>query len=116
MSFFDSQTFKDHANHPSIGRRMIFWVGIAMALLLVCAMICIAFLVPLDRAKLMSSFALGALGIGAGLITGSYASAQYSKGKAHQGQEPTPPPGAPTTPPTPAEVPKPPEQTANKGA
>lgn len=89
--FFDTQTFRDHANHPSIGRKSIFWIGVVMVLLLFAALLCIAFLAPLERAKLISTFAISVLGIGAGMFATAYASAQYSKAKAHQSQQPTPP-------------------------
>lgn len=90
-NFFDSQTFRDHANHPSIGRKSIFCIGVTMLFLLLFGLVLIAWLAPLDRAKLISGFVLSALGIGAGMFGTAYASAQYSKAKAHQHQDPTPP-------------------------
>ena len=94
-----TQTFQDHANEPSFGRKACFWILLCMGILAVFALCLVAF-GPVATGKSVSSLTLEIIKAGVTLCGLFYGAAQVSKGLAQMGGNKGQLSIAPTTPPT----------------
>ena len=95
-----TQTFCDHQDQPSFGRKACFWILVAMGILALIALCLVAF-GPVAAGKSVSTLALEIIKAGVTLCGLFYGAAQVSKGMSQMGKPPVPDPvaiGVPGTP------------------